>query len=68
MPIPGLRGTDHVGFTVPDIDQATDFFVNILGAELVYKLGPFKADDDWMSKQLNVHREPPFQTWLWSKF
>ena len=57
MPIPGLRGTDHVGFTVPDIDQATDFFVNILGAELVYKLGPFKADDDWMSKQLNVHRD-----------
>ncbi|MEK9987957.1 MAG: VOC family protein [Aquiluna sp.] len=55
MPIPGLRGTDHIGFTVPDIEQATDFFTEVLGAELIYKLGPFKADDDWMQRQLNVH-------------
>lgn len=32
--IPGLRGTDHIGFTVPDLEQAVDFFVNVIGCEL----------------------------------
>ncbi|HEY7853744.1 MAG TPA: VOC family protein [Aquiluna sp.] len=53
--IPGLLGTDHIGFTVPDIEAATEFFTEILGAELIYSLGPFEAKDDWMATQLNVH-------------
>lgn len=53
--LPGLRGTDHIGFTVPDIDKAVDFFVNVLGCEAFYQLGPFQSDDDWMSTHLNVH-------------
>jgi glyoxylase I family protein len=57
MPVPGIRGTDHIGFTVPDIEQATEFFVDVLGAELIYSLGPFKSDDDWMKRQLNVHED-----------
>ena len=52
--LPGLRGTDHIGFTVPDLDEAVDFFVNILGCEAFYDLGPFQADDDWMQTHLNV--------------
>ena len=28
--IPGLRGTEHIGFTVPDLDQAERFFVDII--------------------------------------
>ena len=28
--VPGLRGHDHTGITVPDIKQATDFFVSVL--------------------------------------
>ena len=36
--IPTLRGTDHIGFTVPNIQEATDFFVNIIGCDLVYSL------------------------------
>lgn len=55
MPLPGLRGTDHVGFTVPDLDQADDFFVRIIGCERVYALGPFVRDDDWMAEHLGVH-------------
>ena len=55
MPIPGLRGTDHIGFTVPDLDQAHDFLVDILGCEQVYVLGAKQADDDWMQTQLGVH-------------
>ncbi|GJH14535.1 VOC family protein [Caballeronia novacaledonica] len=53
--MPGLRGLDHVGFTVPDIDEAVDFFVNVIGCEPFYELGPFEFADDWMSRQLNVH-------------
>jgi catechol 2,3-dioxygenase-like lactoylglutathione lyase family enzyme len=53
--LPGLRGTDHIGFTVPDLDAAVDFFVNVIGCEAFYDLGPFKSDDDWMHTHLNVH-------------
>lgn len=52
--LPGLRGTDHIGFTVPDIEAATRFFVDVIGCTLVYEIGPFKADDDWMQVQLGV--------------
>ncbi|MDI9978693.1 VOC family protein [Rhodococcus sp. IEGM 1307] len=31
---------DHVGFTVPDLDQAVDFFVSALGCEVVLRSGP----------------------------
>lgn len=53
--LPGLRGLDHIGFTVPDLSQAVDFFVEIIGCEPFYELGPFVADDDWMADTLNVH-------------
>jgi catechol 2,3-dioxygenase-like lactoylglutathione lyase family enzyme len=53
--LPGLRGTDHIGITVPNLEQATDFFVNVIGCEPVYDLGPFSAADEWMSTHLNVH-------------
>ncbi len=53
--IPGLRGTDHIGFTVPNVDAAVDFFVNVIGCEAFYELGPFQADDDWMQERLNIH-------------
>lgn len=53
--IPGLRGTEHIGFTVPDLDQAERFFVDVIGCELVYSLGPFVRDDNWMKDHLNVH-------------
>ena len=53
--LPGLRGTDHVGFTVPDLEAAVKFFVEVIGCEAFYDLGPFKFDDDWMSTHLNVH-------------
>ena len=52
--IPGLKGTEHVGFTVPDLAQATDFFVNVIGCQYMFELGPFQAADDWMEKHLNV--------------
>lgn len=55
MPLPGLVGTDHIGFTVPDLEEAHDFFVRVLGCTHVYTLGPFRHADDWMAEHLNVH-------------
>jgi catechol 2,3-dioxygenase-like lactoylglutathione lyase family enzyme len=55
MAIPGLRRLDHVGFTVPDLDEASAFLVDVLGATYLYSLGPFSSDDDWMAEHLNVH-------------
>lgn len=52
--LPGLRGTEHVGFTVPDVAAAERFFVDVIGCTKVYELGPFRADDDWMARQLDV--------------
>lgn len=53
--IPGLRGTEHIGFTVPDLDQAERFFVDIIGCERIYSLGPLIKDDNWMAEHLGVH-------------
>jgi catechol 2,3-dioxygenase-like lactoylglutathione lyase family enzyme len=54
--LPGLGGVDHIGFTVPDLDQARTFLVDVLGCEYMYSLGPFRHDDsDWMATHLNVH-------------
>ncbi len=55
MGLPGLRRLDHVGFTVPDLDEAQAFLVEVLGCEYLYSLGPFRHDDDWMTRHLDVH-------------
>jgi glyoxylase I family protein len=54
--IPGLRGIDHIGVTVPDLDAAERFLVDVLGAVPVYTLAAKRSDDDdWMTVQLGVH-------------
>ena len=56
MGLPGLSRLDHVGFTVPDLEEARAFLVDVLGCEYLYSLGPFAHDDgDWMAEHLNVH-------------
>jgi glyoxylase I family protein len=52
--LPGLSGVDHVGFTVPDLQQAREFLVDVLGCQYMYSLGPFVRDDDWMAQHLDV--------------
>ena len=39
--IVSARHVDHVGITVPDLDSAIQFFENALGADLLWKVGPF---------------------------
>lgn len=53
-PVPGLTRVDHVGLTVPDLDQAHEFFVDLLGCEYLYELGPFAREGAWMTGQLGV--------------
>jgi hypothetical protein len=37
------------------LEAAADWLVDVLGCEYMYTLGPFRADDDWMSTHLHVH-------------
>jgi len=53
-PLSGLLGIDHIGLTVPDIDQAVTFFAEVLGARTLYESGPFRAEDNWMAVNLGV--------------
>ena len=50
-----MRGVDHVGITVPHMQQAEDFLVDVLGARPVYSLPGKSASDDWMTAHLGVH-------------
>ena len=54
--VPSMRGHDHTGITVPDIKQAADFFVNVLGCKDAMSFGPF-ADEKgtFMHDLLNVN-------------
>lgn len=54
--IPGLMRFDHVGITVPDLEEATRFLVDVLGYEYLYPLGPLRDDEGaWMTEHLNTH-------------
>ncbi|MGW2047699.1 VOC family protein [Streptomyces sp. NPDC001858] len=54
MALPGLKRLDHIGFTVPDLEQAHTWLVDVLGCEYMYAIGPFDLSDDWMAEHLNV--------------
>ena len=51
--IPTARNVDHVALTVPDLRAAVTFFVQGLGASLLYTEGPI-ARGSWMTANLNV--------------
>ncbi|MGA8047287.1 MAG: VOC family protein [Dermatophilaceae bacterium] len=53
--LPGVRGVDHIGITVPDLAAAHEFFVGVLGCEYLYRLGPYQdPKGHWMSEHLGV--------------
>lgn len=53
--VPGLRGVDHVGMTVPDLAEAEAFFGRVLGCRTLARNGPLSSPDDWMSRHVDVH-------------
>ena len=42
----GVRAIDHVGLTVPDIEEAARFFAEALGAEPLYAMAPSQPPTD----------------------
>ena len=38
--LPGMRGHDHTGITVPDMGEALAFFVDVLGCKKAMSFGP----------------------------
>ena len=54
--IPGIRGLDHIGVTVPDIEQAVGFFQEVLGCQEAFRFGPFMDDKGtFMQDLVNVN-------------
>src|SRR3546814_18334318 len=53
--VPGLRGVEHIGLTVPNLKHAVDFFVDVLGGESFFtnKVGPFKGT--WLKDTVDLH-------------
>ncbi len=38
--VPGFRGFEHLSMAVADIEEATSFFVDVIGCERFYDMGP----------------------------
>ncbi|MDB6176326.1 VOC family protein [Paracoccus sp. Z330] len=61
--LPGMRGTQHIGITVPDVDDAVDFLVDVMGCQSFFSFGPFGPfEDDWMTRNLNVNPRAVIET------
>jgi 2-epi-5-epi-valiolone epimerase len=52
--IPGARSVGHVSYTVADLSAAVDFFVGVIGADLVHRTGPIDVDPGFLARQLNI--------------
>ena len=42
--IPGARSVYHMGVSVPDLEQAIAFFVEVIGCDLLWRDGPIRDD------------------------
>lgn len=49
-----VYGMQHIGFTVPDLDQAVAFFKTMFGAVECLSTGLIDVDDDFMRHRLGV--------------
>ena len=49
-----VYGLQHVGFTVPDMDEAVDFFETVFGGVTVLSTGLIDVDDAYMRQRLGV--------------
>jgi catechol 2,3-dioxygenase-like lactoylglutathione lyase family enzyme len=51
-PLPGVRGIDHFGFTVPDVEQAVKFFHDVIGCNEAFRFGPIMDDKGTLMQDL----------------
>lgn len=49
-----IFGIEHFGFTVPDMDEAVEFFETIFGAVTALETGKIEVDDEYMKRRLGV--------------
>lgn len=49
-----VRGIDHIGITVPDMEQATEFFVNAFDAIYMYDIIDAPIGGAWIEEGLGV--------------
>lgn len=49
-----VYGMQHIGFTVPDLDQAVAFFTQMFGAVECLSTGRIDVDDEFMRRRLGV--------------
>jgi catechol 2,3-dioxygenase-like lactoylglutathione lyase family enzyme len=50
--LPGMRGHDHTGITVPDMKQAVTFFEDVIGCKQAFSFGPFSDDKGNLMKDM----------------
>ena len=61
--LPGLRGHDHTGVTVPNMKEAVDFFGGVLGCKTAMSFGPFSDDKGtFMTDVLGVDSKAVIKT------
>ena len=56
-----FRGLDHIGVTVPHLDEAIAFYIDAFGGEVLYRMGPLDAREmprvserDWTADFIDV--------------
>lgn len=49
-----IRGVQHIGLTVPEMDQAVRFFETMFGAVTVMECGAADVEDSFMTRYLGV--------------
>ncbi|MBX4911062.1 MULTISPECIES: VOC family protein [Rhizobium] len=49
-----VYGVEHFGFTVPNLEEAVEFFETVFGAVTALETGRVDADDEYMKRRLGV--------------
>lgn len=49
-----VRGVQHIGLTVPDMQEAVRFFEGVFGGVTVLSTGRLEVDDEFMTTKLGV--------------
>ncbi|MFK0335517.1 VOC family protein [Rhizobium sp. NPDC090275] len=49
-----VYGIEHFGFTVPNLEEAVEFFEKIFGAVTAIETGKVDGDDEYMKRRLGV--------------
>ncbi len=53
--LPGLAGGEHIGITVPDLQLAVDFFVDVIGCDFVFDGGRCPASpSSWAPRSASI--------------